>query len=568
LTVTLLNEAAEGPRYAAYHWAVILATPFVLLAINPNLFINPTGDVVDPWVYTGFFLSLPDHLIVWGRSYYSTRISWLLPGYALHQIFSPLVANYVLHFGFFYILLSAVYRLITAGVNRTTAFIATLLVGWNPQVIAAMSWDYVDGAVITYFAVTLLFLEKAASSEKRWALWAVASGAALACLVTANLVAATLVPVCVLFLVLRVSLSRWKAAGVILIIAGLGSLAMLGILAHTNWQLGGRFLFLLPSVSFASARLWVPSPYDVQGLSWLTDAHFLILQAAASLGGLLALSRRPQNVASFAGSIQLIFLVASAWWVIHSVLWTHSIHVSYYTDYIVPLGLIALVLIPNSPLARSAPLRLRDALTLELTTLAVLIAAHVLLFRWGHLSWPFNSIAAFAVCAVALILFRFTGPRWLRWPAYFLTLWIAYGAVPGNWAKADAPRVKENFETTVAAHRYLWERLDNNRRLAMWYSLTPGESRPFRSIASTYLWVWMLVNENLPALNGSEAASLTPNGQLVLLVPDPGESEVVKQALRKFDFDYTPREQKRFGPDTASFWVVVGDLSRIHKGDQ
>jgi hypothetical protein len=102
----------------------------------------------------------------------------------------------------------------------------------------------------------------------------------------------------------------------------------------------------------------------------------------------------------------------------------------------------------------------------------------------------------------------------------------------------------------------------------MWYALPPDEKRPFRSIASTYLWVWALVNENLPALSESEAVSLTPNAQLVLFVPDLRDTDVVKGVLRKFDFDYTPREQMQFGPATGSFWVVVGDLSRAEKAEQ
>jgi hypothetical protein len=568
--VPLRNELAEGPRHVAYHWAVILATPFLLLAINPNLFINPgTNNFIDPWVYTGFMLSLPDHLIVFGQSYYATRLSWLLPGYAAHQLFSPLVANYVLHFAFFYLLLSAVYCLITAGVNRTTAFIVTLLVGWNPQVIAALSWDYVDGAVITYFAVTLLCFEKASSSLKHRMTWSVAAGAGLAGMVAANLVAATLVPICSLFLLLRVSLPRWRTAVDILFTAALGSIATLAVLAHTNWQLGGRVLFLLPSINYVSARLWLPSPWDVQGSSWLFDAHFLVLQAAASLGAILALSRRPRSLDSFAGIIQLVFLVASAWWVIHSVLWTHSIHISYYTSYLVPLGLIALVLIPDSPLLRLGSLQPRDAMRVELSALVILAGIHVLVFRWGDLSrGTFSAVSAFAACGVALVAYRVVKSKWVRWPAFLVTLLLAYGAAPANWMTADAENVKEDYSITVAAHRYLWEHLDNNRRLAMWYALSPDEKRPLRNIASTYLWVVVVVNENLPALSESETGVLTPNGQLVLLVRDPSESQVVKEALRKFDFDYTPREEKQFGPAAASFWVVIGDLSRNHKVDQ
>jgi hypothetical protein len=582
--VTLRNDAAGGPRYVAYHWAVLLATPFLLLTFNPNSFINPNGNgYIDPWVYTGFFLSLPDFLIVYGGSYYSTRLSWLLPGYAVHQVFSPLVANYILHIGFFYILLAAVYGLITAGVNRTTAFVVTLLVAWNPQVIGSMSWDYVDGAVITYFTVTLLCLEKASSSVRHSMRWAVASGAAMACMVIANLVAATLVPICCLFLMLRVSVARWRTTTAILLVAAAGAVATLAVFSHTNWQLGGRWLFLAPSFDYATTAMWQPSPWDVTGVSWLADAHFLLLQAVASLAAILALASRRRNLDSFAGIVQLIFLVAAGWWVIHSTLWTHSIHVSYYTSYLVPLGLIALALIPDSPLVSLASLRTRDAVTVELATLAALISAHLLVFRWGDLSWsaasralvaafpdvqPINAISAFAVCAIALVLIRFVRSRWLQWPAFVLTLWVVCGSLPTYFVTAAAPHVTADFATVVAAHRYLWEHLDNNRKLSMWYALASDEKRPLRSIASTYLWAWRLVNENLPMLSEKEVTDmLARDGQLVLLVPDPGDADVAKRALRKFDYDYTPREQKQFGPANASFWVVVGDLSRIEKSE-
>ena len=582
--MTLRNELAGGPRYVAYHWAVILATPFLLLTINPNSFINPNGNgYIDPWLYTGFFLSLPDHLIVFADSYYGTRLSWLLPGYALHQVFSPLTANYILHIGFFYLLLSAVYSLITAGVNRTTAFIVTLLVAWNPQVIAAISWDYVDGAVITYFTVALLCLEKASSSVQHWKRWSVAAGAAMACMFTANLVAAFLLPICGLFLLLRVSLARWRTTVVILLVAAVGAVAAIAILGYANWQLGGRWLFLAPSVNWATAHMFLPSPWDVEGVAWIADAQFLVIWAAASLAAVLKLASRQRNLDSFAGAVQLIFLVAVGWWLIHSRYWTASIHVPYYASYLVPLGLMALALTPDSLLTRLASLRQRDRILLELITLASFMAAHFFVFRWGHFSWtaasqalvatvpgarPINAIGAFAICAVALVLIRFVKSRWLQVPAFVLTLWIVSGSLPVYFVTADRPRVREDFALIVSAHRYLWEHLDNNRVLATWYSFAADDARPLRSIASTYLWAWRLVNEELPALNEKQVATmLTPNAQLVLLVPDLGDADMVKGALRKFDYDYTPREQKQFGPNTASFWVVIGDLSRTGKAE-
>jgi hypothetical protein len=101
----------------------------------------------------------------------------------------------------------------------------------------------------------------------------------------------------------------------------------------------------------------------------------------------------------------------------------------------------------------------------------------------------------------------------------------------------------------------------------MWYALPPGERRPFRNIASTYLWGWMLVNENLPTLSEREAALLIPDTQLVLLVADAGDADVVKGVVQKLDFDFTVRAQKQFGPTDAAFWVVIGELTRLRKAD-
>ena len=230
-------------RYAALHWAIILATPFLLLALNPNLFINPlTNNWIDPWLYTGFFWSLPDFMARWGDTYYATRLSWLLPGFAAHQLFSPLLANYVLHIAFFYLLLFSTYALVTSGVNRTVAFVATMLVAWGPELISAMSWDYVDGAVITYFTISLLCLERASLSDThRWQ-WAAAAGASLVCLASANLVAITLWPVCGLFLFLRVGAARWRTALAIVAVAAVGAAAAFAVFGLANQQLGGRFL--------------------------------------------------------------------------------------------------------------------------------------------------------------------------------------------------------------------------------------------------------------------------------------------------------------------------------------
>jgi hypothetical protein len=564
-------------RYVAFHLATILATPFLILAVQPNLFINPnTNANIDSWVYTGFFLSLPEHLARWSGTYYATRLSWILPGFAAHQLLPALLANYVLHLGFFYLLLFSVYALATSGMNRTTAFIVTLLVAWNPELLAAMSWDYVDGAVITYFTVSLLCLEKASSGAVRWWLWAAAAGVGLACVASANLVGTTLWPICGLFLFLRAGATRWRTAVAVLAVAAVGAIATFAVFGFVNQQFGGQLLYLKASVDYAGSRLWLPSPWDVAGLGWLPDTPHLILPAVAALGAVLAFAGRSNVLKSFPGTVQLTFLAAVVWWVIHSTLWTHSVHVSYYVSYLVPLGLLAFAAHPDSPLAVLPSSRLWHAITLELAILGLLII-HLLVFRRGDVVWEaaapalgagfatpngINAFVAVGVGVFALALLRFVRPLWFRWPAFLLALLMAYSSVPTNWATHGTLRVREDFAVTVSAHRFIGQHLDRNRGLRLWYSLAPGEPRPFRSISSTYLWGWTLVNEAMPSLDAAQAASLVPDAQLVVLADTGAEVDAARETLRKSGFDYATRTAREFGASDRSFWVVIGRLSR------
>ncbi len=561
-------------RMLAVHVAIIMATPWLILAVHPNLFINPNTNIwIDSWVNTGFFLSLPEHLTRWGGTYYSTRLSWLLPGFVVHQLLSPLSANYVLHVGFFYALLFSLYALVAAGVNRTAALLVTLLVAWDPELLASMSWDYVDGAVITYFVVTLLCLEKAAAINARWWAWAAGAGAGLACLVTANLVGGTLWPVCGLFLLLRVGVARWRRMLAVLAVSAATALMVFVVFGFANQQLGGRFIFLAASFTYARERMWLPSPWEAQG-AWLGGAMFLVLPAVAALGAVLAFLRRSPTLA-FAGAVQLTLLAAVVWWMIHSALWTHSIHIWYYTSYLIPLALLALAVHPDSPVNGVASLRPRQAIVLILAILGALIA-QLLIVRNGYPVWQtvlperlgrflnpygFDAFVAFAIAGLALVSLRFIRTAWYRWPAFLLALVMVYSSVPMNWAASNERHLQQDFAMTVSAHRFIGEHLDERRRLRVWYKLVPGEPRPFKNISSTYLWGWSLINEAMPSLEPAHIGTLEPGSQLLMMTTSPGEVDTARQALRKVGFEYVPRVRQAFGRRDAHFWVSIGDLS-------
>ena len=76
---------------------LLAAIPLAMSIVNVNWLFTPIGSI-DPWVNVGYFLHYSDPTFL--NSYYKiARLSWIIPGFAAYQVFSPVVASYVLHVG-------------------------------------------------------------------------------------------------------------------------------------------------------------------------------------------------------------------------------------------------------------------------------------------------------------------------------------------------------------------------------------------------------------------------------------------------------------------------------------
>src|SRR5262245_48976680 len=62
---------------------------------------NP-GTSIDPWLYTALFVNFDFTYSHFVLTYYATRLPWIIPGYLLNLIFSPVTAYYILHIAFFF----------------------------------------------------------------------------------------------------------------------------------------------------------------------------------------------------------------------------------------------------------------------------------------------------------------------------------------------------------------------------------------------------------------------------------------------------------------------------------
>src|SRR5262249_18970653 len=86
------------------------------------------------------------------------RLGWVIPGYLVHRWLPPLPAHLVLHFGFYYAAVAAVFYVLATTIGRHAALLTAVLFGTYFYFLGSISWSYPDGAAATYFALSLAFL--------------------------------------------------------------------------------------------------------------------------------------------------------------------------------------------------------------------------------------------------------------------------------------------------------------------------------------------------------------------------------------------------------------------------
>jgi hypothetical protein len=578
IAVSSLTIASErpgrvdaGPRWhRLFHLLCILATPPIEWSLNHNLFVTPAIGWLDPWIYTGYQLSFPTHLQMFGETYYATRLAWLLPGFAVHQVFPPLVANYVLHLSFFYILLFAVYHLVSTSINRHAGLIAAMIFGWNPTIVGALSWDYVDGTGIVFIVLSLLCIEKLSREiEPRW-LWALAAGAAMAAMISSNLFLVMLWPVLALFLTLRLGVVRWRSVATALVMVGVGAAAMLGTLALVNAGLGGPWLFLGASFRMSRSMLIVPNIWRATSWSWMLQAAWLVLPVAALIGALATWVRPRWTGTPFATAIRVAVVVSFAIWLIWEARGLPMLFIPYYASYLFPFSLLALLVL-GPPI--SAQAEARTVVLLEIGMVGLFVLAHWLVLSdvnafWGR-AWQLIPVTSspgrlttgvtLVACLLSIATWRFVRTESRQRMVFAALLAISFFAVPAYWPSAHALSGSRQYELIASAHRFTRDTIGTNRP-KFWYYANALTNRPFIAIASTYLWGYVVINEEFPRLTDAEARDLSGGAPLVLLLPSAEEAERARRALDPYGLDFTVQNQKTFGTGDSSFVVVIANL--------
>ena len=501
-------------RKVKANWEVLLLLllPILLLLISQTWIFNPIN-TIDPWIYFGYFIRLKQYLTAFPEAYYGTRLSWILPGHLAYSLFSPLVANYVLHLGLYYIATISLYLVLKPSVGRRAAFLTSALMGCYSLFLAAIGWNYVDGAGITYFLLTVLMLSWAAR-KKSWTTWMLLSGIFFGALIYTNLVWLAFAPSLITYYFLINRPHRIQRTFISVAASVVGILAITLFLCSVNYAMVGKFFFFMPSVNYALGSGGQPNPLKIDLHEWVFRANWLFLPLTVLLGSAitLALSKfRKSFEQSDAVPFQALFIVGFLGMVFLEARVTYVLQLTYYASY----------LMPSTFLAIGASLK-------PLTTLSqgsfVAVATFSLILSIFPLmpSRVFdNQPAIFCLLFLAAVLFsiasNFNQKKVGSIVAILLLTISASLSFNQGWtASQSVGRLQANINSkaaidghlTVSTVQKLFRDIDPTASLWLWYSVE--ELTVYRSISAASLWSNRFISEEFPGLQASGISSSTP----------------------------------------------------------
>ncbi|MEO8593441.1 MAG: hypothetical protein ABI759_08965 [Candidatus Solibacter sp.] len=282
-------QAGAPPRVLPYVVALLLLPVLVLWRQDDPLY-TPLWQT-DPWFYLGYFRDLVNFKRdLFPGFYYGSRLPWVLPGYAMHHLFSPLLANAIMHLGVHSVCVLSLFFTLRRIAGIRSAYLAAMIFGLHPWLWAATGWDHVNGAAVAYYLLAMALLTRAADKPAPpWTL--LAAGMAVAGSIWTHLYLAAFAPFLALhyFVLvwtwqrepLRRALARfclWTGSGFALFTAPL-------CIINGLW-VDGNFWFWTPSLRTAQAvttkYIWTESLwYQGQLVSylWIVTAASIVALA-------------------------------------------------------------------------------------------------------------------------------------------------------------------------------------------------------------------------------------------------------------------------------------------------
>jgi len=544
-------------------WAVSLLVcfPIVLAIMNPRWTFTPLN-YIDAWVYFGYFRHLVSYKsAIFPNLYYGSRLPWILPGYVAYSWFQPKVANYVLHFAFYYLAIFSMYDLLRRAVGARSALIGALLFGGHGPFLWAIGWDYVDGAGCTYFLVAMAAVARATRERSR--LWLVICGMSAACMCYTNLFLVVFLPFFpALYLFIRFRGWTFRSIGLAiewLIWCGLGASVISVALGAINYRIDGNFWFYSPSFRYALSVYKQANPWRTFGWEWMMRAYWLVVPTAtfvASLGWIgFAFFRRTLKCGDYRSYFVLQFLAVAAGMLLWKTLGSTGLSLFFYASYMIPSMFLAIGSILSGTEDRwGAPYGWILALLTFVVLAMALRYSNAQFEQWlrAKLSLPVVMLLV-ALSLLSNVVFH---RKWRL--AAIAIAGLALYETTYNGLDAPSPAYEREWLNTVEGADRLWAN-EQKQVLLFWYNANGPHGLEIYAINAIYLWGYTYVGTNFPA---TEYPGRLLAGRAIAMLSGTGDwLGKVNDVLHRNHLEGTIAETFPVGHGAESFQISVVKLA-------
>lgn len=523
--------ASRLAKLSPYTMAIILL-PLIVLWHRGNALYGPPW-YADPWFYLGYFRNLAGFKqYLFFDFYYGSRLSWILPGFLIHSVFPPLLANGLLHLTVHIVATMSFFFTLKMIAGERRAFLATMVFSVQPWLWAATGWDYPDGAGIAYCLLAIALFTRSALRPDRKSL--LLAGIALAGLAYTHLFLASLSPLLLVYFVGSVwvwhRMSPIRAATQLFLWAGAGFAAVTAAFCVINYLLDGNFWFYAPSLAQArtmsSNFMYVRSIWaDWAGgqlVPWLWPAVGASCVAMLMLPSRLRRELKDRNAVALL--LSALLLIAFGYMALlqsrgSTVLGHHP-----YVSYLLPFSFLVMG-VSFWPAAD----------TMSLPTYVVTCSAAAVVFAaiWFEPLGPLSPVAQqalLALCGTALVLallFRqkFAGTLLaIAGFGAFCSLSLAQ-TTRLNWVDVHGNR--EQFQRIMRARERI-EAIRKGSNIQFWYNDKDSSFFDYSFLNATYLAEFSRLGTNFP----SGCKDRIDEGTLVVVTSqNPGAARVAETAL-------------------------------------
>jgi hypothetical protein len=524
--------AVASRRLDRSKWLLLLL-PMLLATGNSSWLFTSTG-TIDPWVYFGYFQHLATYKsTLFPNLYYGSRLPWILPGFLAYHWLRPSLANYALHFAFYYAATFSFYSLLRRAAGPRNALIGTILFGTYAHFLSAIGWDYVDGAGITYFLVALAAAANATRAHHRQ--WLVVSGVAGLAMCYTNLFLVSFLPFVVcLYPFLKVKGLKWNAVSVfrdVIVWFGAGAVLISFTLGAINYALDGNIWFYSPSVAVFFALTSHPNPWRAQTWAWVRDAYWLGIPAITLVASIAyafrEVMKRRFRFGEFRTFFVLQFIIIACGMAAYQAEGSIVLSVSYYASYLIPSMFLAIGCLLSG--AEDERHTFGSWVVIAGSVTMFVVSLHIANGEWVQELRAISSAEVVAALAAAGLLCNVVFRRqWYMVIAAVVGLVVyqfGYGAIGSASEKYES-----NWRHVVEGATAVWPYAQKGR-FSFWYNASGPHGLDINAINSVYLWGYTSIGFEFPKL--AVPSRLLPGTTIVMLDPSTQSLDMANRVLRE-----------------------------------